>query len=257
MIPWRSWIGVDPEDRARFERLTAQATPPAAPWSWVGRVATRGGDSRWIEMQTIVDAEADGTPRWTVLAFDATERKTVELQLETELAMRNQQLSESEEAKGTLIQRLRSAIDEMSNPILEVWDGVLAMPIIGLVDSRRTADMVLRLLAEVARTQATFVIVDLTGVEVVDTKTADHLIKLMRKVEVVGARCVLTGIQPAVAETLVDLGVDFGRLSTLRNLKHGLREALSLARREREEMKEEDDKDDQDEEEPQPRRRAR
>src|SRR5690349_10152110 len=106
------------------------------------------------------------------------------------------------------------------------------MPIVGVVDSRRTADMVQRLLAEVARSQASFVIVDLTGVEIVDTKTADHLMKLIRKVEIVGARCVLTGIRPAVAETLVDIGVDFGRITTLRNLKHGLREAIRFARRE-------------------------
>ena len=96
---------------------------------------------------------------------------------------------------GLDAERLRLAVDELSNPILELWDDVLAMPVIGLVDSRRTADMVRRLLAEVARTQASFVIVDLTGVEIVDTKTADHLIKLMRKVEIVGARCVLTGVR--------------------------------------------------------------
>ena len=69
--------------------------------------------------------------------------------------------------------------------------------------------------------------------EIVDTRTADHLIKLIRKVEIVGARCVLTGIRPAVSETLVDIGVDFGNMTTLRNLKHGLREALRHAQRER------------------------
>ena len=133
-----------------------------------------------------------------------------------------------------LIDRLRYSIDELSNPILEIWDDVLVMPIIGVVDSRRTADMVQRLLTEVVRAQASFVIVDLTGVEVVDTRTADHLMKLMRKVEVVGARCVLTGIRPAVADTLVDIGVDFSRVTTLRNLKHGLREAMRTAHRARE-----------------------
>jgi rsbT co-antagonist protein RsbR len=81
------------------------------------------------------------------------------------------------------------------------------------------------------------VIIDLTGVEIVDTQTASHLMKLMRKVEIVGARCVLTGIRPAVADTLVDIGVDFGRLATLRNLKHGLRDALRHARRDREAMR--------------------
>ncbi|MFT3774393.1 MAG: PAS domain-containing protein [Minicystis sp.] len=163
---------------------------------------------------------------------------TMQRKLEMDLRARNEELADSESAKATLIERLRYSIDELSNPILEVWDDVLAMPIIGVVDSRRTADMVQRLLGEVARTQASFVIIDLTGVEIVDTKTADHLMKLMRKVEIVGARCVLTGIRPAVAETLVDIGVDFGRLTTLRNLKHGLREALRSARRERDGVRE-------------------
>jgi rsbT co-antagonist protein RsbR len=168
--------------------------------------------------------------------------------LQEELRLRNEQLATSEESKTVLIDRLRYSIDELSNPILEIWDDVLAMPIIGVVDSHRTADMVKRLLAEVARSQASFVIIDLTGVEVVDTKTADHLIKLVRKVEIVGARCVLTGIRPAVSETLVDIGVDFGRITTLRNLKHGLREALRTARREREGMREsvlDDEKSDE------------
>jgi rsbT co-antagonist protein RsbR len=157
---------------------------------------------------------------------------TLERRLETELRTRNEELAASEMTKADLIERLRHSIDELSNPILEVWDDVLVMPVIGVVDSRRTADMVRRLLDEVTRSQARFVIIDLTGVEVVDTKTADYLMKLMRKVEVVGARCVLTGIRAAVAETLVDIGVDFGHLTTLRNLKHGLREALRHARRE-------------------------
>ncbi len=168
--------------------------------------------------------------------------------MERELRTRNEQLARSEEGKTELIDRLRYSIDELSNPILEIWDDVLAMPIIGVVDSRRTADMVQRLLAEVARSQASFVIIDLTGVEIVDTRTADHLIKLVRKVEIVGARCVLTGLRPAVSETLVDIGVDFGRITTLRNLKHGLREALRFARREREEMHEGSHGGDQSEE---------
>src|SRR6185369_2207114 len=118
------------------------------------------------------------------------------------------------------IERLRFAVDELSNPILEVWNDVLVMPIIGIMDSKRTSEMVQRLLNEVVRSQARYVIVDLTGVQIVDTKTADHLIKLVKKVELIGARCMLSGLQPAVAQTLVDIGVDFGKLSTLRNLKH-------------------------------------
>jgi rsbT co-antagonist protein RsbR len=187
--------------------------------------------------------DASGTITAAVaVTQDATQQRV----LEREIMTRNEQLAASEAAKTVLIDRLRYSIDELSNPILELWDDVLAMPIIGVVDSRRTADMVQRLLAEVARTQASFVIVDLTGVEIVDTSTADHLMKLMRKVELVGARCVLTGIRPAVAETLVDIGVDFGRITTLRNLKHGLREALRHAQRERDQRRELGRHDEQD-----------
>jgi rsbT co-antagonist protein RsbR len=163
-------------------------------------------------------------------ALSVSQDITAQRALEQELRTRNEQLAASEEAKNALIERLRYSIDELSNPILEVWDDVLVMPVIGVIDARRTADMVQRLLIEVARAQARFVIVDLTGVEVVDTRTADHLMKLMRKVEIVGARCVLTGIRTAVAETLVEIGVDFGRITTLRNLKHGLREAMRTGR---------------------------
>ncbi|APR85222.1 RsbR, positive regulator of sigma-B [Minicystis rosea] len=193
----------------------------------------RNGDlvsDTWIQVTGAPVRDEAGHVIAGMVAFqDVTEQR----KLEKELRMRNEQLAQSEEAKTGLVQRLRYAVDELSNPILEVWEGVLAMPIIGVVDSRRTADMVQRLLAEVARTQASFVIVDLTGVEIVDTKTADHLMKLMRKVEIVGARAVLTGIRPAVAETLVDIGVDLGSVTTLRNLRHGLREALRHAKRER------------------------
>jgi rsbT co-antagonist protein RsbR len=183
-----------------------------------------------------------------------TQDVTLQRGLEADLRGRHEELARSEEAKTALIERLRYAVDELSNPILEVWEDVLVMPIIGVVDSRRIGDMVQRLLAEVTRTQASFVIVDVTGVEVVDTQTADHLIKLMRKVEIVGARCVLSGIRPAVSETLVDIGVDFGRVLTLRNLKHALREALRYKRGEREARFE---LDDDEREEEQPRARAR
>ena len=192
-----------------------------------------------------------------IAGMAVTQDVTQKRELEQEIRRRNEQLAASEAAKSALIERLRYSIDELSNPILEVWDDVLAMPIIGMIDSRRTADMVQRLLAEVARTQASFVIVDLTGVEIVDTRTADHLVKLIRKVELVGARCVLTGIRPAVAETLVDIGVDFGRITTLRNLKHGLRDALRHARGEREQPHDLDGDDEPVEREKRPRARAR
>jgi PAS domain S-box-containing protein len=235
-----------PEDRTKVDWLLEQSLQTLAPVVWSGRVQCRSGELRWIESHMTFERESDDSLLLFGQVFEATERKRLE-----------QALADSEKAKTVLIERLRYSIDELSNPILEVWDDVLVMPIIGVVDSRRTADMVQRLLAEVARSQASFVIIDLTGVEIVDTKTADHLMKLMRKVELIGARCVITGIRAAVAETLVEIGVDFNRITTLRNLKHGLREALRFGRREADGARGERDFSGPESDDERPRRRAR
>lgn len=135
--------------------------------------------------------------------------------------------------KLEIIERQRFAIQELSTPVLQLWDNVLAMPIIGVVDTRRSADIMERLLAEISNKQSRFVILDITGVEVVDTKTADHFVKVIRAAELLGTSCILTGIRPAVAQTLVEIGVDLSAIKTLRNLKEGLKECLrSMGRRE-------------------------
>ena len=222
-----------PKEAALYDKVDLDVIANRVTVSTEEPISTPRGE-RWMLTKKVPLLDADGAPMSLLgVSLDITDRRATE----RALAEMNTKLAASEAAKLALIERLKYSIDELSNPILEVWDDVLVMPIIGVVDSRRTADMVQRLLAEVARAQASFVIVDLTGVEIVDTSTADHLVKLIRKVELVGARCVLTGIRPAVAETLVDIGVDFGGLTTLRNLKHGLREALRFARREREGMR--------------------
>jgi rsbT co-antagonist protein RsbR len=149
---------------------------------------------------------------------DVTERA----RLERDLAERNEALARRDAENRELIDRLRIALDDLSTPVLEVGEDVLVLPVIGLVDTQRSAQMSERLLAEVVRTQARHVIVDLTGVEVVDTGTADRFAKVARAVELLGARCVLSGVQPAVAQTLVELGVSFGGLETQRNLRHAL-----------------------------------
>jgi len=150
--------------------------------------------------------------------------------LEQELSARNAALEESETEKSSLIARLRVALRELSAPILEIWDDVLALPVVGVVDSQRSAEMTVRLLEEVSRTRAKSVIIDLTGVNTIDTRTADHFLKLARSVELLGAQCVLTGIQPSVAQALASLDTGFSGLVTLQNLKHSLRACMrSLA----------------------------
>jgi rsbT co-antagonist protein RsbR len=180
-------------------------------------------EGSWIDVHAAPLTDASGARKGAVAVFlDSQSRKVLEAQVVT----RNEELIASETEKSELIARLRSAVEELSTPILELWEDVLALPVIGVVDSKRSAEMMARLLDEIVRSQSRFVIIDLTGVEVIDTSTADHFMKLVKAVGLIGARCVLTGIRPAVAQTLVDLDVNFGQLETLRNLKHGLRYCL-------------------------------
>jgi len=117
-------------------------------------------------------------------------------------------------------------VRQLQTPILQLWDDVLALPVIGMVDSRRSAEMMETLLIEIVNNRCKFVILDITGVEIVDTRTADHFVKVMKSAELLGTRCVMTGIRPAVAQTLVELGVDLSSIRTLRNLQEGLRYCL-------------------------------
>ena len=146
-------------------------------------------------------------------------------QVEEMLGITQAQARSLEEALET-IKSQRASIAELSTPVLQLWDDVLAMPIIGVVDTRRSLDIMERLLGEVSARQSRFVILDITGVEVVDTKTADHLIKVTQAARLLGAECVMSGVRPAVAQTLVEIGVDMTALRTVSTIKDALRECL-------------------------------
>lgn len=135
-------------------------------------------------------------------------------------------LSRELEEKLSLIQEQAMAIRELSTPIMEIWDSVLVLPIVGVLDTKRSLDIRNSLLKRIVETQAKCVIVDITGVEVVDTRTADYLLKVVRSAGLLGTQCVMSGLSPAVAQTLVDIGADLKEVRTLRNLKEGLRECL-------------------------------
>jgi rsbT co-antagonist protein RsbR len=125
--------------------------------------------------------------------------------------------------KLELIERQSATIRALATPIIRVWDEILCLPVIGTVDSQRTADMMTGLLESIVAEQARYAIVDLTGVAVVDTTTADHLIKLFKAAKVLGVAGVLCGIQPAVAQTVVALGMDLGDVVTMRTLEEALK----------------------------------
>lgn len=120
-------------------------------------------------------------------------------------------------------------IETLSAPILQVWDGVLALPLLGTLAGARAATLMERLLAEIQRTRAGFAILDVTGVDVMDTHTADYLLKIARSVELLGAVCIITGIRPAVAQTMVNLQASFSGILTLATLRDGIKHCMSAA----------------------------
>ncbi|WP_437950220.1 STAS domain-containing protein [Sorangium sp. So ce296] len=135
------------------------------------------------------------------------------------------------ESQLETIQRQEYAIRELSVPIIDIWHGILTLPLVGLIDSVRAVEVTDRLLARVADdSDVEWVILDLTGVTVIDSMTAQHLVKLAQAVQLLGARCVLTGLGGHVAETLVAIGVSFDELNPMRSLREGLRFCLAQRR---------------------------
>ncbi|MFC1850208.1 STAS domain-containing protein [candidate division CSSED10-310 bacterium] len=124
------------------------------------------------------------------------------------------------------VERQRYAIEELSTPILQLWDNVLALPIIGTVDTRRSLEIMEKLLAKIVEKQSKYIIIDITGVHVVDTKTADQFIKIIKAAELLGSTCIVTGIRPAVAQTMVEIGIDLAGIATVSNLREGLVECF-------------------------------
>lgn len=124
--------------------------------------------------------------------------------------------------KVETIEKQARVIHELEAPIIEVWGKVLALPLLGVVDSRRAAGVMDRLLTAIVETQAEFAILDLTGVDVVDTGTANHIWSIIRAARLLGAEGIITGIRPTVATTMVNLGVDLSSVVTRARLRDGL-----------------------------------
>ena len=110
---------------------------------------------------------------------------------------KHEQANRDLETKLQMIEMQQAAIRDLSTPIIEVWAGVLCLPVVGLVDSQRSAEMTETLLEMIVAKQARTAIVDITGIDVMDTKTADHFIKMAKAVRLLGSECILSGINPS------------------------------------------------------------
>jgi rsbT co-antagonist protein RsbR len=143
----------------------------------------------------------DGMAQWTVTTFQRT--------------------------REDIISRQQEELLELSTPVIKLWDGVLAVPMIGTLDSNRTQVVMEALLQRIVDTEASLAIIDITGVPTVDTLVAQHLLKTVTAIRLMGADCIISGIRPQIAQTIVHLGIDLQGVRT----KATLADALALALR--------------------------
>jgi rsbT co-antagonist protein RsbR len=119
---------------------------------------------------------------------------------------------------------------ELSTPVVQIWDRIICLPLIGTLDSRRTQLMMERLLERIVKSRAEIAILDITGVPTVDTQVANYLIKTVTAVRLLGSTCIITGVGPAIAQTIVHLGIDLTGIITRNQLSDGIRLAFELTR---------------------------
>src|SRR5262249_33954382 len=131
-----------------------------------------------------------------------------------------------QKSREEIIVRQQREITELSTPVVKLWDGVLALPIIGTLDSQRTQVVMENLLQHIVDEGAAIAIIDITGVPTVDTLTAQHLLKTVAAARLMGADCIISGIRPQIAQTIVHLGVELNVVS-----KATLADAFAIALR--------------------------
>ena len=126
------------------------------------------------------------------------------------------------------LQEQSNTIRQMSTPTIKLWEGVLVLPVVGVVDSMRAQHMMESMLNKIMETYSKVIIMDIHGVAAVDTAVANHLIKITKATKLMGCECIISGISPAVAQTILQLGIDMGEIITKSTLSDALLEAFSM-----------------------------
>jgi anti-anti-sigma regulatory factor len=219
----REMIGEDPTGKECFAALYGFAAPcdfctidiiqkDRKPYTWERYNECFG---RHYQITDQILRWPDGRDVRVEVAVDVTDRKRSEDELRRLV----------EERTRTIEEQTREIL-ELSTPIMQVWEGVILAPLIGTLDSARSQQLMEVLLDSVVKHGAAVALVDITGVPLVDTQTTRNLIDTIAAVRLLGAEVVLTGIRPAIAQTLVHLGVDLSGVITRSSLAAGLRVAL-------------------------------
>ncbi|WP_437947107.1 AAA family ATPase [Sorangium sp. So ce296] len=188
--------------------------------------ARRLGLLQLITAQAAISME--NAALYNALRLENAERRQTEGTLRESQERLRRLLEEREASAATLseklaiIERQQQAISSLSTPIIEVWDGVLTMPVLGDIDARTAAHMMEALLDAIVRKQSRHVIVDVTALQSVDSATADHLIRVVRAAKLLGSEGIIVGIRPEVAQTIVSIGLDLASVATHANLRQAL-----------------------------------
>lgn len=128
-----------------------------------------------------------------------------------------------------IITQQAEAMLELSTPVVRLWDGIIAVPLVGTLDSTRTQLVMEKMLESLVATGANHAVIDITGVPTVDTEVAQHLLKTVMAARLLGAECTICGIRPQIAHTIVSLGIEFGDIATKATLADALAHALHSA----------------------------
>jgi len=136
-----------------------------------------------------------------------------------------------QQSREEVIRRQQEEMLELSTPVMEIWEGILALPLIGTLDSTRTSVAMETLLQTIVETRSELAIIDITGVPTVDTLVAQHLLKTVAAARLMGADCVISGIRPQIAQTMVHLQIDLSEVVTKATLAEALRFALKRSGR--------------------------
>jgi anti-anti-sigma factor len=209
--PFTIVVPEEQHQQAQVLHNTFLAQRKEIPADWT--VVNKAGEVLNILASAAYIEDTEGHARKVTFVLDITDRKHIE---EQKTALQQQ-----------LIEAQRDTLRELSTPLIPITDEVVIMPLIGTIDSQRAQQVMESLLEGVAQHQAGLVILDITGVLVVDTQVAQTFIQAAHAVRLLGAEVMLTGIQPQIAQTLVHLGVDLSGIQTQSSLQAGIASALA------------------------------
>ena len=172
------------------------------------------GQNHWLELFSIKLVEAGHSQDTLEKTMRAMTRL---LMLDTSVVVEAYTQIHNE----TMAEQTRSLM-EMSTPVTQIWSGILLLPLVGIIDSKRAQDVMQATLAKISQTTAKVLVLDIIGVPVVDTAVANHLIKITRATRLMGCNSIISGISPAIAQTITELGIDVGTVRTTATMQDAL-----------------------------------